>query len=66
MIAPVVRCPYCVAGNDFKEMVANLDGRFICRKCGHRAIPDDPDFKCSCPKCWEMSFPAALGTTRAS
>jgi ribosomal protein S27AE len=46
-----IRCPYCVEGNFFKEMVSHLDGRFICRKCGHVVRPGDPDFKCVCAKC---------------
>jgi rubrerythrin len=27
---------------------------FICEKCGHVLIPEDPDFKCSCRNCLEM------------
>jgi DNA-directed RNA polymerase subunit RPC12/RpoP len=47
----VVRCPYCVLGEEFRPMVAHLDGRFICSKCGHLANPFNKDFKCSCPEC---------------
>ena len=46
-----VRCPYCVLGEEFNPMVAHLDGRFICAKCGHLVNPCDKDFKCSCPEC---------------
>jgi hypothetical protein len=35
MVEKVVRCPYCVLGDNFMEMVPHLDGRMICRKCGH-------------------------------
>jgi hypothetical protein len=27
MVEKVVRCPYCVLGNNFMEMVAHPDGR---------------------------------------
>jgi hypothetical protein len=64
MVQKIVRCPYCVFENDFREMVSHLDGRVICRKCGHIAMPANPDFKCVCPKCWEMSFPTSLAATR--
>src|SRR5450432_3537858 len=49
----VVCCPYCVEGDGFRPMVAHLDGRCICAKCGHLAILCDKDFKCSCPECSE-------------
>jgi rubrerythrin len=28
---------------------------FICDQCGHIVIPEDPDFKCACRKCLELS-----------
>jgi ribosomal protein S27AE len=46
-----VRCPYCVSGDEFRSMVAHLDGRFVCAKCGHLANPCDRDFKCFCVEC---------------
>ena len=51
----VVRCPYCVLGEGFRPMVAHLDERFICSKCGHLANPRDKDFRCSCPECFHLS-----------
>ena len=39
----VVRCRYCVLGDEFKPMVAHQDGRCICSKCGHLANPYDQD-----------------------
>jgi hypothetical protein len=66
MVEKIVRCPYCTFENHFKEMVAHVDGRFICRKCGHMAMPSDPNFRCACPKCCELSFPAYLGSRRVS
>jgi hypothetical protein len=44
----VVRCPYCVSDDEFRQMIARLGGRFACDKSGYSAIPDDNDFKCSC------------------
>jgi hypothetical protein len=35
-------------------MVAHLDGRFICSKCGHLANPGDGDFQCVCTECFEL------------
>jgi len=46
----VVRCPYCL-GEGFRPMVAHLDGRFICAKCGHVVNSCDKNFTCSCPEC---------------
>ena len=57
MTQKVVRCPYCVLGDEFRSMVAHLDGRFICNKCGHMARPADSEFKCSCPKCLDLYAP---------
>ena len=54
MTMTVVRCPYCVSDDEFRQMIARSDGRFVCNKCGHSAIPDDKDFKCSCWKCFEL------------
>jgi hypothetical protein len=67
MATSVVRCPYCVLDDNFREMVAHLDGRLICNKCGHMSHPNEPDFKCACSKCGEMRFPAGIRWTgRAS
>ena len=50
----IVRCPYCVVGDEIRAMIAHLDGRFICAKCGHLAKPGGKDFKCSCPECSKL------------
>lgn len=50
----VVRCPYCVSGDEFRPMAALSDGRFTCRQCGHLAIPSDKSFECACRKCFEL------------
>ena len=47
----VVPCPYCVVSDEYRPMVAHLDGRFICARCGHLVNPCNKDFKCSCPGC---------------
>lgn len=51
----VVRCPCCSSGDAFRLMVAVSNGRFVCDKCGHLAIPGDPTFKCACRRCFEQS-----------
>jgi hypothetical protein len=51
----VVRCPCCVFGEEFRPMVAHLDGGFICAECGHLASSSDKDFKCRCPEYSELS-----------
>ena len=50
----VVRCPYCVSGDDFRPMSATGNGRFACYKCSHLAAPNDTHFRCVCPKCSEL------------
>jgi len=51
MVEQIVRCPYCILGDDFRPMLPKPGGWFICQKCGHTAQPGDPDFKCFCQKC---------------
>ena len=48
------RCPYCVLIDDFMLMSATRDGRFMCVKCGHVAIPGDKIFQCLCRHCNAM------------
>jgi len=43
----IVRCPCCGLDNGFVAMLQRPSW-FVCEQCGHVAIPDDPDFKCSC------------------
>jgi len=45
------RCPYCVLIDDFMLMSATKDGRFVCVKCGHVAIPGDRIFQYLCSHC---------------
>ena len=51
----IVRCPYCLSGDDFRLMSPRPEGWFICPKCGHTSIPQDPEFKCFCQKCSELN-----------
>lgn len=55
MAEQIVRCPYCVLGNDFCPMLPKPDGWFICLECGHTAMPIDPAFRCFCKKCGELN-----------
>jgi hypothetical protein len=51
-----VRCPYCVLGLEFRPMVAHLDGRYICNRCGHTRRPGDMTYECHCPRCVKLTF----------
>jgi hypothetical protein len=46
----VIRCPYCVLGNQFRRMATDLSG-FVCGNCGHSAYPGEEKFKCTCRHC---------------
>lgn len=54
-MAGTVRCPYCVTGFEFHAMVAHIDGRYICNKCGHTARPRDAEYECLCPHCRKLA-----------
>jgi hypothetical protein len=48
----VIRCPYCVEGDNLKIMKTRVDGAwFLCSICGHRVMPKCPDYRCNCPRC---------------
>jgi len=54
----IVRCPYCVLGNEFRPMFRSTVRRakkFVCISCGHTTTPDALYSKCACPKCQEMN-----------
>jgi len=55
MAQDVVRCPYCVSSDEFRPMIAHVDGRFICNKCGHICRPRDLGHRCKCPNCQKLS-----------
>jgi len=50
----VVRCPFCVLGDEFRAMTGSGTGKFVCTKCGHLAMPDDRNFACRCRSCEEL------------
>ena len=39
----LLRCAYCVAGLEFRPLVAYKDGRFVCRNCCHTVRPTVED-----------------------
>jgi hypothetical protein len=53
MADQIVGCPYCMLG-DQREPMLQRPGWSVCEQCGHVAIPEDPDFKCSCRNCLEL------------
>jgi hypothetical protein len=58
------RCPYCMAGIDFKPMIAYKDGRFVCRDCAHTVRPGIAVCKCTCRRCLRLS--RAITTAQCS
>jgi ribosomal protein S27AE len=56
-IRGTVQCPYCVSGLEFRAMVAHVDGRYICDRCGHTAYPGNTKYKCRCTSCLELTVP---------
>ena len=55
MTEQIIRCPYCVVGDQFKPMLSRGGGVLVCSKCGHTAIHEKPEFQCSCQKCGELN-----------
>jgi hypothetical protein len=55
MAQQIVRCSYCVVGDDFRPMLPKPEGWFICQICGHTANPGQPAYKCECEKCEELN-----------
>jgi hypothetical protein len=55
MFEEIVRCPYCVLGNEFQPMERSETDAFVCPKCSHAAMPTDPYLKCHCERCREMN-----------
>lgn len=51
----LVRCAYCVAGLEFRPLVAYKDGRFVCRNCAHTVRPGVPNYRCTCSTCLSLS-----------
>ncbi len=40
-----MRCPYCGVEDEFRLMVARVDGCLQCESCGHNAMPLDHPHK---------------------
>jgi hypothetical protein len=60
---PIIRCPYCSVADVFRPMAERVEGCFRCDRCGHNAMPLDPDFRCACSKCdasQSQTFPDSL------
>jgi hypothetical protein len=55
----ILRCPYCSTGDDFKELRAYKDGRFVCDDCAHTVWPGVPSYRCTCRNClkWKLEDP---------
>jgi hypothetical protein len=51
----VIRCLYCMAGIEFRSMIAHKDGRFICRDCAHTVRPGVPEYRCTCRACLRLA-----------
>ncbi len=51
----IIRCPHCMAGMDFRPMIAHKDGRFVCRDCAHTVRPGVPEYRCTCRPCLRLS-----------
>jgi hypothetical protein len=47
----VIRCLHCMAGIEFRSMIAYKDGRFVYRDFAHTARPGVQEYKCSCRPC---------------
>jgi hypothetical protein len=50
----VIRCAYCTAAADHRQMIAYKDGRFVCRDCAHTVCPGVPEYMCSCRNCLRL------------
>ena len=55
-----IRCPYCMAGIDFRPMISYKDGRFVCRDCAHTVRPGVPEYRCTCRPCLRLVSENAL------
>jgi hypothetical protein len=52
-----VRCPYCVLDEEFRPMVAHVDGTHICSRCGHTTRPGEAAYQCRCLRCVKIARP---------
>ena len=49
-VQEAMRCRYCVEAHSFLQMIPEMNG-FVCKCCGHREQPNDPNFPCTCRRC---------------
>jgi ribosomal protein S27AE len=56
-MSDLIRCPYCVLGFEFRPMIAHVDGRYICGKCGHTTRLGDAVYECQCERCLKYRMP---------
>ena len=49
----IVRCPYCVLGDNFRPMLER-PGWYVCERCGHTILPYDREFLCKCRRCQQL------------
>ncbi len=59
-------CPYCMAGIEYRPMIAYKDGRFVCRDCAHTVRPGAPEYRCCCRPCLRLSRKATPNETWGS
>ena len=58
----IIRCPYCMAGIEFRSMIAHKDGRFVCRDCAHTVRPAS---RSTCRPCLRLSRKTLLTDRRS-
>ena len=46
-----VRCPFCVADNDFRRMMPLGGNRYACLSCWHVTALKNKVFQCQCVRC---------------
>jgi hypothetical protein len=57
----IVQCPYCAEGESFKVMAGNPDGHsFVCARCFHVCLADQPLYEGRCAHCNELYETAAV------
>jgi DNA-directed RNA polymerase subunit RPC12/RpoP len=52
-----IRCPHCVEDGELRSMVVtDSPDLYICIRCGHLTMIDNPLFECRCSKCMEKAL----------
>jgi hypothetical protein len=60
----VIRCPYCVSGLDFRELIPCKAGQLACQTCAHSVRPGEISYLCLCRGCVEVSNGTAMSQSR--